>query len=184
MAHFLLQNKQFFCSNIVKSSLLSKSLDYEYIQLLNAFNFYKNIFEPIIQLEKYDKIGIEEIIAIPTNENENKYINYKNMNFKIYLDKYKIYQSISRWYWNQKRNLIFPKLDILFDDYNNLLEKIQLMNKNYESNFKSLFNDCDELNKQILPKLELLKETYNDSNINDFINKYYNILNKYNNISM
>ena len=73
---------------------------------LNIFN----IFNPLLQLEIYDKISIIENI----NYTEYKFIDISKINFGFYLDKYNIYQSITRWYYNQKREYIFNKLDIFF----------------------------------------------------------------------
>ncbi len=174
MAQFLLHHKDMFTNYNVKVSLLSLGLEFEFKQLSSAFEFYKNIFDPILKLEKYDKLGIEDTQEFI--EKQNKYINYKDITYKIYLDKYKIYQSVSRWYWNQKRILIFPKIDKLFDEYKKIIMKIELMNNNYGKEFEKLFEDCYNFNKQLLEKLYILKSTYNDIDINNSIDNYCLIL--------
>ncbi len=174
MSHFPLNSKNFLYNYNIKASLLSLGLEFEYKQLSDALNFYKQILQPILELEQYDKLGIEETQEFVNNTN--KYINYKDITYKIYIDKYRIYQSVTRWYWNQKRNLIFPKVDILFGEYKKLIDKIQLMNNNYGKEFEKILEECINFNKQLIEKLEILKLTYNNTEITNSINNYCLIL--------
>ena len=139
---------------ILETSKLLTELNLEY-------NFYKNFFIEILNLEIYDKIG-----TIPE---KNKF------GFKLYLDKYNIYQSISRWYYNQKREDIFQKLDSLFQEYNNFISLLNDSYKEINDIFEFLYNTTIDLNKNIIQKLELLKLTYNDMNITLKIDNYIKI---------
>lgn len=132
----------------------------------NIYKFYEEFFYPLINLNNNDKLGIIQSNYIDVNLL--KFINFNRLNFTIYLDKYKYYQSITRWYNNQKRQDIFNKLTILFDEYQ---QSYNLSKKNDIIKLKFI-----ELNKLIKPKLELLKSTYNDSIITIYINNYINII--------
>jgi hypothetical protein len=103
-------------SNIIgKSYLLKMGIDYSKLQIDKTFNLFEELFDPILNLEPNDKIGW--VTTEPYNETEYIYINGTKFNFKLYLDKYKIYQSVSRWYYGQTRIIVFDKLDILFNEY-------------------------------------------------------------------
>lgn len=127
-----------------------------------GYTFFSNFFKPILNLEKNDKIGIEIIKDIN--------INYTKLNFTLYLDKYNIYQSISRWYHKQERYEIFKKLDLLFEEYHIFLKSCNLLED------KSTKDNTIELNTLLIIKLELLKETYNDNIVSEKINNYLQIL--------
>jgi hypothetical protein len=88
----------------------------------------------------------------------------------LYLDKYKVYQSMTRWYWNQKRNLIFPKLTTLFEQYTIYLNKLIKFNINNSLNY--IIDDVKKMNEQIVKKLKLLRNTYNDPKISGVIDTY------------
>jgi hypothetical protein len=126
------------------------------------YTFFSNFFKPILNLEKNDKIGIENIKDIN--------INYKKIDFTLYLDKYNMYQSISRWYYKQERSEIFKKLDQLFEEYQTFLKECSKLDNYY------IKDNIMELNKLLKKKLELLKETYNDNIISEKINNYLQIL--------
>jgi hypothetical protein len=128
-----------------------------------GYTFFSNFFKPILNLEKNDKIGIENLKDIN--------IDYKNLNFKLYLDKYNIYQAFNRWYFKQDRIEIFNKLDNLFEEYHIFL-KISNSIKN-----EIIKNNIVNLNKMLITKLEILKCTYdNDNNICEKINNYLQVL--------
>ena len=40
--------------------LINLNLENDHIQLEKAFDIYKKMFEPIVNLKQYDKIGIQE----------------------------------------------------------------------------------------------------------------------------
>ena len=147
---------------------IEKNKDCERNNLIRGYNFFNNIFNPILNLEHYDKIGIIDNVEYK----EHKFIDVSKINFGFYLDKYNIYQSITRWYYNQKREYIFSKIDILFEEYNNYLKLVQ---NNYSS-LKFLVNKIIELNGLLINKLTLLNKTYNDNMVTDKINNYNFIL--------
>lgn len=176
MALFLLQNRSLFKNNSLQNSLFSIGLDYEYKELEKGITFFSEIFDPILNLEKNDKIGIQE-----SNQNNNsKYIDLDKINFKLYLDKYKVYQSLARWYYKQNRKDIFSKLQILFDSYYVVVNKVKLMNTNFKVKFSKLYEDIVTLNKNLVIKLNLLNETYNDLEITPFIDSICKKLNDLN----
>lgn len=127
-----------------------------------GYTFFSNFFKPILNLEKNDKIGIENI--------KNSNMNYINLDFTLYLDKYNMYQSISRWYYKQERTEIFKKLDQIFEEYQNFLKLFISLENHY---IKDMIK---ELNTLLIIKLGLLKETYNDNVISEKINNYLQIL--------
>jgi hypothetical protein len=129
----------------------------------SEYTFFSNFFNPILKLDKNDKIGIQIIKDIN--------MNYMNLNFTLYLDKYNIYQSFNRWYYKQDRTEIFKKLDQLFEEYHIFLKSSSSI-KNEIIN-----NNIINLNTILITKLELLKCTYDtDNNICEKINNYLQIL--------
>ena len=128
------------------------------------FIFYSTFLNPIINLEPNDKIGI-----IDTSFN-------KLFNFKLYLDKYNIYQSFNRWYNNQKREYIFEKLDLVFNKYTKYIKSIEALII-HKDTLTELYNDILKFNTILINKLKILKETYNDIDISKKIDNYINLCN-------
>jgi hypothetical protein len=170
MALFLMKNKSLFYEHDITYKLLNLSLENDHVQLEKAFDIYKKIFDPIINLKQYDKIGIEECSNLNLFSN-NTYLNSVKIYFKLYLDKYKFYQSISRWYWKQKRQIIFDKLFILFEEYKKIYDKVRLNEIRNNIMFKQLLNDIMIFNNILVEKLILLKETYLDDIVSSSIDK-------------
>ncbi len=131
-------------------------LEVEFNELTKAFNLFEHLFQPILQLEQGDKIGVIEI----EQNNNSKYLN--RINFDLYLDKNKLYQGFSRWYYKQNRRDILNKLEILFDSYAILIKRIQYMNENYTKKFENLFINAKYVNANLINKLSILNDTYND----------------------
>jgi hypothetical protein len=165
MALLFLSNKS------VQNSLVNISINYNKDQYNKTFSLFEKIFEPILNLEPLDKLGIENT-KLYFNENEYNLINGSKFNFSLYLDKYNIYQKISRWYYNQKRLDIFSKLDILFEEYFLLINKLNLLEINSNNKYTEINKKYKELNKKLIIKLEILKLTYNDDKINKTIDDY------------
>lgn len=160
MALFLIKNKDFFGNKTLLSSI-NQILNYTLNRYETNLNKFKEFMQPILELNKYDKIGI-----IKLNET-----NDLNLNFTLYLDKYKIYQPISRWYWSQHREEIFTNLLILFNNYNDLCKQIVNSYYNDKKFFESIYNKYKEFNKLLIDQLMILKDTYNDKLVDDYINK-------------
>ncbi len=175
MALFFLKNSSLFKNQSLQSSLMTMGLEYEYKELEKGITFFNQMFQPILQLEKGDKIGIQDAV----NDVKLKYVDLSQVNFNLYLDKYKIYQSLSRWYYKQNRKDIFEKLNLLFDSYNILTKRIKVVYTNYNVKFEKLFNDVVTLNKNIVIKLNLLSETYADPDICPIIKNQCDILTNY-----
>ena len=168
----------FFISNkIVRNSLFTVSLNYQKEQFKKTLIIFLNLFNPILNLEKYDKIGIIDN-TINYNHDEYNLIDTKKFTFEFYLDKYKFYQSISRWYYCQKREQIFLNLDIVFNEYIFVLNKLKTIDQLFIDSFIEIKADYLNLNKNIITKLTLLKETYNDEFINNKVDNYIQSLNK------
>jgi hypothetical protein len=98
------------------------------------------------------------------------------INFKLYLDKYKFYQSISRWYWNQKRQSIFDKLFVLFEEYKKMYDKVKMNEIRNSNMFNQLLKDIIVFNNILIEKLLLLKTTYNDESVSILIDKIIKII--------
>ena len=150
MALSFLKNKE----NLIKKNNLE--LKYE---------FFTIFFKDLLILEKNYKIGI-------IMNNNNDY--YEKINFTLYIDKYNFHQSIRRWYNNQKREDIFNKLNILFNEYQQYIYMVKKDNI-----YNTLCYNIIELNKKLIIKLELLKTTYNDINVDIYIDNYIDILKYY-----
>lgn len=170
MALFLMRNKSMFYEYDITFKLLNLNLENDHIQLEKAFDIYKKMFTPLINLNTYDKIGIEECSNTELFSN-NPYLNTVKINFKLYLDKYKFYQSLNRWYWNQKRQMIFEKLFILFEEYKKLFDKVKLNDIRNNIIFKKLLNDIIDFNNILIKKLIVLKNTYSDNIVDISIDK-------------
>jgi hypothetical protein len=154
MALFLLENKDFFnYDNMVE---ITKNIYLEYYEI-----FRKRV-TPILELEQYDKIGI-------INCEKDKDL---QLDFHLYIDKASLYQPLLRWYYNQQRIIVFEKLDILFEKYNSTLKQIQEICEKNREKLLFIYEKYLELNILLINKLTILKETYNDNNINYKIDKY------------
>ena len=92
MALFLMRNKSMFYEYDITFKLLNLNLENDHIQLEKAFDIYKKMFTPLINLNTYDKSGIEECSNTELFSN-NPYLNTVKINFNLYLEKYKFYQS-------------------------------------------------------------------------------------------
>ncbi len=175
MALFLMKNKSMFYDSDLTYKLINLNLENDHIQLEKAFDIYKKIFEPIVNLKQHDKIGIQECSNVELFSN-NSYLNSVKINFKLYLDKYKFYQSISRWYWSQKRHEIFEKLLILLEEYKKIYDKVKLNEIRNNKMYNQLLNDIVIFNNILLEKMLLLKTTYSDDSINIYLDKIIKIL--------
>jgi len=175
MALFLMKNKSMFYNSELTSRLINLNLENDHNSLENAFNIYKKIFEPIVNLNQYDKIGIQECSNIELFSN-NLYLDSVKINFKLYLDKYKFYQSISRWYWKQKRHQIFEKILILFEEYKKIYDKIKLNCTVNNKLYNQLLINIVNFNNILSNKIVLLKITYSDDSVNVYFDKILKIL--------
>ena len=129
------------------------------------YHFFINLLKPILDLDVNDKLAIDCA-----------YQSSQEIPFKLCLDKYTIIQSFKRWYYKQKREDIFSKLDIVFEQYNKLLINIKY---NYTLNqllTKKIYINIIELNSILITKLNILKTTYNDMIVNEHIDKYTKML--------
>ena len=175
MALFFLKNSSLFKNQSIQSSLLAMGIEFEFNELEKGLNFFNQIFQPIFQLEKGDKIGIQDFVS----NNNLKYVDFTKINFNLYLDKYKIYQSLSRWYYKQNRKEIFEKMDLLIDTYFILIKRIKVLNANYTSKFETLFKNVISTNEILVTKLNILSETYGDPEITPIIKTYCDRLTEY-----
>lgn len=170
-----MKNKSMFYEHDLTYKLLNLNLENDHIQLEKAFDIYKKLFEPLKNLEQFDKIGINNCSNIDLFSN-NSYLNSVKINFKLYLDKYKFYQSISRWYWNQKRQSIFDKLFVLFEEYKKMYDKVKMNEIRNSNMFNQLLKDIIVFNNILIEKLLLLKTTYNDESVSILIDKIIKII--------
>jgi hypothetical protein len=160
----------FLSNKVVQSSLLNFSIEYTKEQYNKTLCLFETMFEPILNLETNDKLGIND--NKPNIDEEYNLISISKFDFTLYLDKYKLYQSISRWYYNQNRSIIFSKLDLLFDEYISLILLIKKLNETNIYKYDEINKKYQELNKKLILKLGLLKLTYNDEEINKKIDSY------------
>jgi hypothetical protein len=161
----------FLLNNMIRNSLINNSIEYNKEQYNKSITLFEKLFEPILNLEPNDKLGIENIKPY-FNEKEYKMINGSRIDFTIYLDKYTVYQSLSRWYYTQKRAIIFSKIDILFEEYFLLLNKLKILDEKSIIKYTEINKKYQELNKKLIEKLVILKSTYNDEEINKKIDSY------------
>jgi len=166
----------FLSNKIVQKSLINIGLDYNKDQYNKTITLFEKLFEPILNLELYDKLGIENIKP-DFNEKEYKLINGSRFDFTLYLHKYNIYQSFYRWYYNQKRLNIFSKLDIIFEEYFILINKLKILDDSSIIKYIEINKRYKKLNEKLIEKLKILKLTYNnDEEINKNIDYYCNKL--------
>lgn len=162
----------FLLNKSVQKSLLNIGLDYNKQQYNKTITLFEKLFEPILNLEIYDKLGIENIKP-DFNEKEYNLINGARFDFTLYLHKYNIYQSFYRWYYNQTRLNIFLKLDIIFEEYFVLINKIRILDNLSIIKYIEINNRYKKLNDKLVEKLKILKLTYNnDKEINKKIDSY------------
>ena len=74
MALFLMKNKSMFYDNELTYKLINLNLENDHVQLEKAFDIYKKILEPIINIKQYDKIGIQDSSNVELFSN-NTYLN-------------------------------------------------------------------------------------------------------------
>lgn len=120
---------------------------------IDKYKFFLLFFKPLLELEINDKLSVD--------------VNYQmsiDIPFKLNIDKYNLSQSFRRWYYKQKREDIFNKLDIVFEKYNNYILSI-----------KNKTQNIIELNKLLITKLKILDKTYNDPTVSNIIDKYIKI---------
>ena len=125
----------------------------------DEYEFFLLFFKPLLELENNDKLSVDNNCQMSID-----------IPFKINLDKYDLSQSFRRWYYKQKREDIFNKLDIVFEKYNNFI--ISIKNKIQS---KKILENMIELNKLLTIKLIILDKTYNDPKVSSIIDKYLKI---------
>ena len=161
----------YFTNKYIHTSIIDIVINNNKIRYNKTIELFENLFEPIFKLEPNDKLGIINVESY-FDSKEYDLINSYNFNFVFFLDKYKLYQIISRWYYKQSRQIIFSKLDILFNEYFLLIDKLKLLEYNTCINYTEQNIKFTELNKKLIEKLEILKLTYNDEKIDIKINIY------------
>ena len=152
------------------------------IILYNQFNifnkiyfFFNELFQPLLDIKIYDKIGISNNMI---NNPHVSLINYKKLNFTLYLDKYSKLQPIKRCLYKQSKELTFSKLYIIFYEYNKVIDEIIFLNNNYNYSYQ-IKTKFKNLNYQLINSLEKLKFTYNNNtDINNSISSFISILSK------
>lgn len=161
----------YFTNKYIHTSIIDIVINNNKIRYNKTIELFENLFEPIFKLEPNDKLGIINVESY-FDSKEYDLINSYNFNFVFFLDKYKLYQIISRWYYKQSRQIIFSKLDILFNEYFLLIDKLKLLEYNTCINYTEQNIKFTQLNKKLIEKLEILKLTYNDEKIDIKINIY------------
>lgn len=161
----------YFTNKYIHTSIIDIVINNNKIRYNKTIKLFENLFEPIFKLEPNDKLGIINVESY-FDSKEYDLINSYNFNFVFFLDKYKLYQIISRWYYKQSRQIIFSKLDILFNEYFLLIDKLKLLEYNTCINYTEQNIKFTQLNKKLIEKLEILKLTYNDEKIDIKINIY------------
>jgi hypothetical protein len=162
-----------------KNISLELSLEYEVHIFIQIYYYFNEIFQPIINLNKFDKLGI-----INYNNNINNDIYYVNIyliDFRFCIYKNKIIQPLLRWYYKENRLNVFTKLDIIFSEYYNILNKLKILKNKYNDTFKLITYKFQNLNNILLNKIDILVYSYhNDNFIMMCINRYIQYLNIYN----
>lgn len=160
-----------FFNKTVRDTLLNFTIDYKKEEFNKSFNLFETLFESILNLEPFDKLGIENIRP-NIDDDSYKFIDTTKFDFTLYVDKYKLYQPISRWYYNQHRTYIFLKLDILFDEYFTFINKLKLIDENFFIRYSEIKEKYKMMNDKLVFKLNILKATYEDQEVTSKIDDY------------
>ena len=127
-----------------------------------VFFMFNQMFEPIIGLNKNDKIGMVETII--TDDNSFKvFIKMSEIKWKMYLDKSSMTQSFQRWWYEQNRKDIFEHLTSIFDVYKNYLTYIEKQVS--FNNYLDLKPKIVDFNQKLILGLDNLKLTYKDDEV-------------------
>jgi hypothetical protein len=159
-------------SHTLNNTIIKTSAYYQFYIFNKVYFFYLNLLKPLLNIELYDKIGVSDIL-IP-----NTYIiliNHNKLNFSLYLDKYSAFQSIKRYMNNQSKDITFNKLSIIFNEYNNILEQIIYLNNNCLYLYQ-IKNKYKNFNNQLIESLEILRKTYNNYDVNNYVAAFITIL--------
>ncbi len=166
---------------LLKNNISIKtSLNYEEHIYKKIYFYFYELFKPLLNLEKNDKLGIIEYINT-INYNIN-YVNTHLINYKFCIYKKNIFQPILRWINKQNRVNTFAKLDIVFEEYYIIIKKLKILRKEYNNNFEQIYYTFNYLNSLLLNKINILINSYrNDNLIIEYTNKYINYLKLFNN---
>jgi hypothetical protein len=154
------------------------SLSYELHIFTQLYYYFNELFTPIINIKNNEKLGI--INFDYQNNYDIHYVNIHLIDFRLCIYKNKLYQPIIRWFYNENRLNVFTKLDILFYEYYNILQKLKILINKYPDNFKYIYYKFININNLLLDKINILINSYYKDNIimisiNNYI-KYLNIL--------
>jgi len=132
--------------------------DYE-----KVYQFFKNTLKPLMDLEKGDKLKLIE----NTYEINNRYFNSNKIKYVFELDKVSYLQGINRWLNSQNRKDVIMYLYLYFEE---LIEFSYIMKKENPNIYFSLKKDF----KDLVNRLYLIIETYNDEKISHLITQILN----------
>ena len=125
----------------------------------NLFIFFEQLFNPIVGLKKNDKIGMTNY-TFTENNNFQSFIGISKIKWKMYKDESSITQAAARWWYNQNRSEIIENLSTIISVYENYLRYIKT--QALINNFNDLNNKINLLNKLIIKGFNNLKLSYND----------------------
>jgi hypothetical protein len=150
---------------------------YKYFNQYNKlFYLFLLFFNEILKLEISDKLSFYQNPNLINTDMP--IINYNNLNFFIKIDKYHFFQPINRYINKQSKSITFYYLNLLFKEYNLVLENLLNDNTNHGNNNYLIYIifKYRKMNDELIISLEKLKITYNNYNINNIVNKYITIL--------
>jgi hypothetical protein len=159
-----------------KNFPIETSLNYEEHIFIEIYYYFYELFKPLLNLQNYDKLGI---IYYDNSINYNiRYVNIYLINFRFCIYKKNIIQPIIRWLNKQNRLNTFTKLDIIFSEYNTIIQKLKIFRNKYNNHFEQIYNKFNNLNNHLINKMNILIISYySDNIISDCINRYINYLN-------
>lgn len=139
----------------------NKRYSYDYEKLTTSVEGFRKKLGILENLKSGDKIGFDNSNNIYINENN--YI-----------------QGLSRWFYSQKREEVFRKLDEYIQDYLLYLRYVDDVYTNtknlYYSNIvKQVITSISSLSTSIINALDILRKTYQDDS--EIVNKIMSLKN-------
>lgn len=132
-----------------------------------VFFMFNQMFEPILGLNKNDKIGMVDI-DLPDDNSFKVFIKLSEIKWALYLDKSSYAQSVKRWWYEQNRKDIFDNLTTMFNVYTNYLKYVYTQFT--YTKFLDLKPKILDFNQKLILGLDNLKLTYkNDETIVNII---------------
>ena len=141
--------------------MTTKLYSYDYEKLSKSFEKFQNEFGILKELKNGDKVGFDD-------------------SNNIYISVSSYIQGLTRWFYSQKRDEVFRKLDDSIQDYLLYLQYVDDVYTNttslhYANIVKQVITRISSLSTSIINALDILRTTYQDDN--DIIQKILRLKN-------